>query len=82
VDEDGFPQASLVSEAEVDRLIQYAEDFRRLESLENEDMEDVFDESLLPLKEETFVNSQRSDPRSVNAEPSDVYQTRTSTYLC
>ncbi|CAN0858462.1 hypothetical protein LINGRAHAP2_LOCUS7263 [Linum grandiflorum] len=63
VDDDGLPQASLVSEEDVNRLFQYEEDSRRLEFSDNEDIEDVFDESLLPLKEEAFVSSQRSDLR-------------------
>ncbi|CAN0858599.1 hypothetical protein LINGRAHAP2_LOCUS7346 [Linum grandiflorum] len=63
VEDDGLPQASLVSEEDVNRLFQYEEDSRRLEFSGNEDIEDVSDESLLPLKEEAFVNSQRSDLR-------------------
>ncbi|CAN0837546.1 hypothetical protein LINGRAHAP2_LOCUS1836 [Linum grandiflorum] len=63
VDDDGLSKASLVSEAEVDRLLKSVEDFLRLDSSENEDIDDVFDESLLPLQVETFEESQWFESR-------------------
>ncbi|CAN0904456.1 hypothetical protein LINGRAHAP2_LOCUS23103 [Linum grandiflorum] len=61
IDEDGFPKASLMKQEEEKFLLKIAEDHNRLNSLVDDDMDDVYDESLLPISTRTTESPLRSE---------------------
>ncbi|CAN0903783.1 hypothetical protein LINGRAHAP2_LOCUS22739 [Linum grandiflorum] len=61
IDEDGFPKASLVKQEEGKLLLKSVEDHNRLNSLVDDDLDDVYDESLLPISTRTTESPLRSE---------------------
>ncbi|CAN0903937.1 hypothetical protein LINGRAHAP2_LOCUS22798 [Linum grandiflorum] len=74
IDEDGFPKASLVKKEEGKLLLKNAEDHNRLKFSVDDDLDDVYDESLLPNPTVIIESSLRSELKHESAM--DDYTTK------